>query len=179
MLVAVSVSDLPRVMFCGESVRINNIMASSVLADCPHYERLCEVNAKCCAKWNPCRLCHNKKNPEHLIDRYNIMRSYYSKPTQKCANCELVFGEYFSPTCNLFDHDTSKLQFHCEGCHLCRLLLLGYSKFSNFTEGLVAEKIPCIVINVTIALKPKISMVTRATLRMMKAKTIRFIVGPC
>lgn len=38
-----------------------------------------------------------------------------------CQSCGHLFGAYTCLKCNLFDHDTSKQQFHCEKCGICRI----------------------------------------------------------
>ncbi|KAI3505484.1 hypothetical protein L1887_27615 [Cichorium endivia] len=40
---------------------------------------------------------------------------------QICGNCGVKMGEYFCGICKLFDDDTSKQQFHCNDCGICRL----------------------------------------------------------
>jgi len=38
-----------------------------------------------------------------------------------CRACGERFGEYFCEPCRFYDDDTSKGQFHCVGCGLCRV----------------------------------------------------------
>lgn len=37
-----------------------------------------------------------------------------------CTHCHTTMGEYFCPKCNLFDDNTTKQQFHCDACGICR-----------------------------------------------------------
>ncbi|CAH2054957.1 unnamed protein product [Thlaspi arvense] len=39
---------------------------------------------------------------------------------QVCSKCGVKMGEYFCDLCKFFDDDTSKEQFHCHDCEVCR-----------------------------------------------------------
>lgn len=39
----------------------------------------------------------------------------------KCVNCGVCMGKYFCNICKLYDDDTSKQQYHCSGCGICRI----------------------------------------------------------
>lgn len=43
-------------------------------------------------------------------------------PDRLCKNqsCRITFGAYFCLECRLYDNDTSKKQFHCSGCGVCK-----------------------------------------------------------
>jgi hypothetical protein len=38
-----------------------------------------------------------------------------------CSSCGVQFGRYACLKCNFFDDTTSKLQFHCDECGICRV----------------------------------------------------------
>jgi len=38
-----------------------------------------------------------------------------------CTSCGASFGAYFCAVCNLYDDDTTKQQFHCDKCGICRV----------------------------------------------------------
>lgn len=38
-----------------------------------------------------------------------------------CASCHVAFGEYACLLCSFFDDDTTKKQFHCDACGICRV----------------------------------------------------------
>ena len=38
-----------------------------------------------------------------------------------CTSCGVAFGSYTCMACNFFDDDTSKKQFHCDECGICRV----------------------------------------------------------
>lgn len=40
---------------------------------------------------------------------------------ERCAACGVQFGAYSCNKCNFFDDDTSKEQFHCTDCGICRV----------------------------------------------------------
>eukprot|EP01023_Acetabularia_acetabulum_P064211 TRINITY_DN8247_c0_g2_i7.p2 TRINITY_DN8247_c0_g2~~TRINITY_DN8247_c0_g2_i7.p2 ORF type:complete len:209 (-),score=8.49 TRINITY_DN8247_c0_g2_i7:335-961(-) len=39
---------------------------------------------------------------------------------ERCKQCNVRFGLYTCLRCSLFDDDTSKQQYHCDGCGICR-----------------------------------------------------------
>lgn len=40
---------------------------------------------------------------------------------QVCTNCGVNMGEYFCEVCKFYDDDTTKGQFHCDDCGICRV----------------------------------------------------------
>lgn len=42
-------------------------------------------------------------------------------PTQSCKKCKITFGLYFCDICILYDNDTSKQQWHCHECGVCKV----------------------------------------------------------
>jgi len=40
---------------------------------------------------------------------------------QECSSCGVSFGRYSCMQCNFFDDDTTKQQFHCSDCGICRV----------------------------------------------------------
>ncbi|KAM7276430.1 hypothetical protein ACFE04_018296 [Oxalis oulophora] len=101
---------------------------------CDHYKRRCKIRAPCCQQIFSCRHCHNEATnalprPE---DRHDIVRkdvtqvicslcSTEQPVAHVCSNCGVKMGEYFCGICNFFDDDTSKDQFHCDKCGICRV----------------------------------------------------------
>nr|GMD89944.1 probable E3 ubiquitin-protein ligase RZFP34 [Ipomoea batatas] len=116
---------------------------------CSHYQRRCKIRAPCCNEIFDCRHCHNEAKVSHLIIltsqtvvqnnidvdknlRHDIPRhqvkwvicslcSTEQEAQQVCINCGVCMGRYFCETCKLFDDDTSKRQYHCGGCGICRI----------------------------------------------------------
>jgi RING finger and CHY zinc finger domain-containing protein 1 len=97
---------------------------------CSHYENGCELFAKCCGKFYPCRHCHNENNdfgkeahelnPEDIDLLKCIKCSNEQKISNKCTKCDSKFGEYFCEICKIFlNKDVSV--FHCDECKLCRI----------------------------------------------------------
>ncbi|KAL7600817.1 hypothetical protein Lser_V15G22907 [Lactuca serriola] len=101
---------------------------------CEHYRRRCKLCAPCCNKVFWCHRCHDNytsalNDPK---ERHNIVRGDVQQIVciicnteqpvdQICGNCGVKMGEYFCGICKLFDDDTSKQQFHCNDCGICRL----------------------------------------------------------
>ena len=98
---------------------------------CKHYSRKCKIYCDCCNEIHSCRLCHNEKfeylENSHVLDRFNIKNiicevcNLKQTKSNKCINCGVKFGNYYCNICNLYDDDTSKEQFHCEKCGICRI----------------------------------------------------------
>lgn len=98
---------------------------------CAHYQRHCEIKAECCGRFYPCRRCHDddlqRTCGAATMDRHAVksVRCCHCKLEQvygeECRRCGVRFGKYFCPTCKFYDNDTSKAQFHCDGCGLCRV----------------------------------------------------------
>ncbi|CAK9164525.1 unnamed protein product [Ilex paraguariensis] len=102
---------------------------------CSHYQRRCRIRAPCCNEVFDCRHCHNEaKNNininqklRHDIPRHQVQQVICSlcdteqEVRQVCINCGVCMGKYFCGTCKLFDDDTSKKQYHCNGCGICRI----------------------------------------------------------
>ncbi|KAI3690237.1 hypothetical protein L2E82_48214 [Cichorium intybus] len=101
---------------------------------CEHYRRRCKLRAPCCNKVFSCRHCHNEyttrlNNPteRHKMVREDVRQvvcticNTEQPVNQICGNCGVKMGEYFCGICKLFDDDTSKQQFHCNDCGICRV----------------------------------------------------------
>lgn len=99
---------------------------------CPHYKRRCKLLSPCCGEWFACRFCHDAvKHDElaagHQMDRHLVTRIQCTgcgteqPPAASCMTCGLTMGKYVCLHCNLFDDDTSKKQFHCDKCGICRV----------------------------------------------------------
>lgn len=102
---------------------------------CPHYRRRCRIRAPCCNEIFNCRHCHNEaknninvdQKHRHDIPRHQVRQVICSlcgteqEVQQVCINCGVCMGKYFCETCKLFDDDISKMQYHCNGCGICRI----------------------------------------------------------
>jgi RING finger and CHY zinc finger domain-containing protein 1 len=99
---------------------------------CVHYKRNCKIVAPCCNEIYYCRLCHDDditnlsiKN-YHTINRFDIIHIVCAKCdlkqniSNKCINCEIIFGQYYCEICRLYDN-INKGQFHCFECGFCRI----------------------------------------------------------
>ena len=93
---------------------------------CKHYQRGCLMQAFCCKKFVPCRLCHDEEM-DHKIDRFKteLMKCKYCNKIQsvsdKCIQCNEIMGKYFCNICKFWSNDTNKEIFHCNDCGLCRI----------------------------------------------------------
>ena len=102
---------------------------------CAHYRRRCKLVAPCCGEAYWCRHCHNEVHFEgqldpakaHQLDRSQVREVICGACAERqpvaagCRACGERFGEYFCEPCRFYDDDTSKGQFHCVGCGLCRV----------------------------------------------------------
>ncbi|KAG2674152.1 hypothetical protein I3760_13G121900 [Carya illinoinensis] len=102
---------------------------------CSHYRRRCKIRAPCCNEIFDCRHCHNEaKNSietdpldQHDLPRHEVEQVICSlcgteqDVQQYCTSCGVCMGKYFCTTCKFFDDDTSKNQFHCDECGICRI----------------------------------------------------------
>tara|TARA_B100001094_G_C18106023_1_gene758408 strand:- start:409 stop:1257 length:849 start_codon:yes stop_codon:yes gene_type:complete len=92
---------------------------------CNHYERECIIVAPCCQRYFPCRLCHDE-NSDHKINRFDIKEIICKKcnirqnVSNKCINCDIIFGKYYCKICNLWLNDKNNPTFHCNDCGICR-----------------------------------------------------------
>ncbi|KAK9146854.1 hypothetical protein Sjap_006757 [Stephania japonica] len=101
---------------------------------CEHYRRRCKIRAPCCNEVFPCRHCHNeaavRRNEQSFLMRlwgflcFQVICSVCDteqQASQICANCGVNMGEYFCDVCVFYDDDTTKEQFHCKECGICRI----------------------------------------------------------
>ncbi|KAK9282128.1 hypothetical protein L1049_005040 [Liquidambar formosana] len=101
---------------------------------CEHYRRRCKIRAPCCNQIFPCRHCHNEamsslSNPKdrHDLVRHEVQHVICSlcdteqQVARVCSNCGVTMGEYFCEFCKFYDDDTTKKQFHCDECGICRV----------------------------------------------------------
>jgi len=102
---------------------------------CAHYRRRCKLVAPCCGEVFWCRHCHNEvherdeANPEkrHEIERKLVKEvvcalcNTRQAVSEQCRSCGVCFGAYTCLTCNFFEDDLSKQQYHCKDCGICRV----------------------------------------------------------
>ena len=102
---------------------------------CTHYARKCKLVAPCCGEVFWCRHCHNEKHNDqerdpkkaHQMDRTKVTEVVCACCSDRqpvsgcCRSCGQTFGAYFCLPCRFYDDDTSKGQFHCDGCGICRV----------------------------------------------------------
>lgn len=102
---------------------------------CDHYRRRCRLVAPCCGEVFWCRHCHNAAKDDgeqdlakrHALDRKQVQEVECAlcdtrQPVgERCSNCGVQFGRYSCMQCNFFDDNTSKKQFHCADCGICRV----------------------------------------------------------
>ena len=102
---------------------------------CAHYRRACKLVSACCGEVFWCRHCHNERKNDcesdpkkaHQMDRTKVQEVVCAlcderQPVAaKCSKCGTTFGGYFCEVCRFYDNDTSKGQFHCDGCGICRV----------------------------------------------------------
>ena len=108
----------------------------SLTMGCEHYRRRCKLVAPCCGEVFWCRFCHDevkdmtadpKKN--HTLTRQAVREvecgvcGRRQLSAERCVDteCGTVFGAYTCLKCNFFDDVTSKQQYHCDKCGLCRV----------------------------------------------------------
>lgn len=94
---------------------------------CEHYSRNCWLKAACCAKYYPCRRCHDR-DEDHEIDRHAtelvacVACGDEDQPvSNKCRSCSVVFAKYYCGACKFFDDSEGKEVYHCHGCGICRV----------------------------------------------------------
>lgn len=81
-------------------------------------------------------MCHTSGNSKsgmqvqhrrHTLDRHSVTEVLCvvcdtRQPVSKaCTSCKVAFGAYSCLECNLFDDDTTKQQYHCALCGICRV----------------------------------------------------------
>ena len=107
----------------------SNYVANNVhVMKCVHYEdRKCNIISPCCSQIFGCRVCHDEMVTDgHEINRFLIReivcKECHTKQdrSNKCINCNIIFGEYHCNICNLW-MNTQKMPFHCDECGICRV----------------------------------------------------------
>ncbi|KAH7578411.1 hypothetical protein JRO89_XS01G0378300 [Xanthoceras sorbifolium] len=77
------------------------------------------------ATTRPCSLSNPKEH--HELVRRDVKQVVCSlcnteqQVAQICSNCGVKMGEYFCNICKFYDDETSKGQFHCDDCGICRV----------------------------------------------------------
>ncbi|KAJ8429393.1 hypothetical protein Cgig2_002015 [Carnegiea gigantea] len=82
---------------------------------CQHYRRRCRIRAPCCGEVFDCRHCHNEAMNNIKVDtakRHDI-------PRHEVQQVNLVLQIVICSLCGT-EQETSKKQYHCEGCGICR-----------------------------------------------------------
>jgi len=105
------------------------VLSAAAPARCKHYNRYCDIDTPCCAKWYSCRLCHDEAETSHNLVRAltTLMRCRLCKLEQPigpvCLNdkCEWKSMNYFCEKCRLWEDSQTKDIFHCDGCGICRI----------------------------------------------------------
>ncbi|KAL3531423.1 hypothetical protein ACH5RR_010745 [Cinchona calisaya] len=105
-----------------------------MLYGCEHYRRRCKLRTPCCNQVFTCRHCHNEatsalSNPKerHELVRQDVklvicaVCNTAQEVSGLCSECGIKFGEYFCEICKFYDDDTTKKQFHCHDCGICRV----------------------------------------------------------
>ncbi|KAI9275668.1 zinc-ribbon-domain-containing protein [Phascolomyces articulosus] len=98
---------------------------SKGILGCPHYQRNVKIQANCCGKIFPCRICHDEAC-DHPIIRQEIknmlcMHCNTLQPaSQTCNHCGIQASQYYCDKCKLWDNDSQNHTYHCDECGLCR-----------------------------------------------------------
>lgn len=107
------------------------------LPACAHYpHRGCVPIFACCGGAYGCRFCHDEEAPSHgchktaeaaggsVVRDMRCLSCMCVQPAaQACQNCTAAVGEYYCPTCQLWESDPAKLGhlWHCDKCGMCRI----------------------------------------------------------
>lgn len=73
------------------------------------------------------RRCLQDAAKRHTLDRKQVTEVVCAlcdtrQPVAaSCSSCGVQFGRYACLKCNFFDDTTSKQQFHCDDCGICRV----------------------------------------------------------
>ncbi|KAI8137260.1 zinc-ribbon-domain-containing protein [Fennellomyces sp. T-0311] len=92
---------------------------------CPHYHRKAKLQANCCDKIFPCRICHDEVS-DHAIVRNETknmvcMLCKTLQPVgQKCNQCGEQVAQYYCDKCKLWDDNPQNHTYHCDACGICR-----------------------------------------------------------
>jgi uncharacterized CHY-type Zn-finger protein len=92
---------------------------------CSHYKRNVKLQCSACNQWYTCRFCHDQTE-DHCMNRpatKNMLCMYCGtaqRAAQDCKFCGESAAWYFCKICKLWDDDTSKSIYHCNGCGICR-----------------------------------------------------------
>src|SRR3989338_832314 len=102
-----------------------SIHCSTLINQCPHYERHCSLVAPCCDRIYVCHQCHDAKE-NHEINRKEVIEIVcrHCHTRQKlgkfCQGCQIEFAKYYCEECRIYD-SLDRQQFHCSDCGLCRV----------------------------------------------------------
>lgn len=99
---------------------------SKGILGCKHYARKAVLVSPCCERDYVCRFCHDEKNVDHKMDRYQVKEmkcmncGLRQAIGQDCCGCGEKLSVYYCSICHLFDNDESKEIYHCPFCNFCR-----------------------------------------------------------
>ncbi|KAF2461706.1 zinc-ribbon-domain-containing protein, partial [Lineolata rhizophorae] len=92
---------------------------------CKHYKRNVKVQCVDCARWYPCRHCHDAVEA-HALDRRrtrNMLCMLCRTPqpaADTCRACGEAAACYYCDICKLWDDEPRKRIYHCADCGICR-----------------------------------------------------------
>jgi len=92
---------------------------------CQHYTRNCQIRARCCYEFFPCRLCHDMAC-NHTIDRFATdtmmcMKCLCVQAVGKfCTSCKTEIAPYYCSHCKLWSSLEKGPIYHCDKCGICR-----------------------------------------------------------
>ena len=90
---------------------------------------------ECCKKYYDCKRCHNDAE-DHEVNADTIDKikcdvcNVEQPPSNKCTGCGIEFGTYACMVCKIFESNSGKRSYHCDGCKICRVI--GSGSESNF-----------------------------------------------
>ena len=93
---------------------------------CPHYKRNIKLQCSTCDLWYTCRFCHDEVE-NHSLNRRETknmlcMLCGCAQPAaEACRECGEPGARYYCSVCKLWDNDSEKSIYHCEGCGICRV----------------------------------------------------------
>mmetsp|Transcript_2364 Transcript_2364/g.8442 ORF Transcript_2364/g.8442 Transcript_2364/m.8442 type:complete len:773 (-) Transcript_2364:167-2485(-) len=93
---------------------------------CKHYKRNCLLVARCCGEAFHCRFCHDEKQTDHVMNRFDteemicIPCGTRQPVSNECRSCHSRMAQYYCNICKLFDSSGRDI-YHCPFCNICRI----------------------------------------------------------